>query len=75
MKKFNITSEKLMVIAFSTIQTLCIFIAAAFALQRNSTYYDAIGAIGYLCIAAFFEWMKHKLLQYKREEEYEKKNK
>lgn len=70
MKKFNITSEKLMVIAFSTVQTLCVFIAAAFALQ-GSTYYDTVGAIGYLCIAALFEWMKHKLLQYKREEEHE----
>ena len=71
MKKFNITSEKLMVIAFSIVQTLCVFIAAAFALQGSSMYYDAVGAIGCLCIAALFEWMKHKLLQYKRQEEHE----
>lgn len=62
MKKFNITSEKLGVIAFTTIQILCVFIAAAFALQKPTNVYgDAIGAIGYLCIAIFFEWMKYKI--------------
>ena len=62
MKKINITSEKLGVIAFTTIQILCIFIAAAFALQEPTNVYgDAIGAIGYLCIAIFFEWMKYKI--------------
>ena len=62
MKKFNITSEKLGVIAFTTIQILCIFIAAAFALQEPTNVYgNAIGAIGYLCIAIFFEWVKYKI--------------
>lgn len=62
MKKFNVTSEKLGVIAFTTIQILCIFIAAAFALQEPTNIYgNAIGAIGYLCIAIFFEWVKYKI--------------
>lgn len=62
MKKFNITSEKLGIIAFTTIQILCTFIAAAFALQEpTNVYYDAFGAIGYLCVAGFFEWVKYKI--------------
>lgn len=62
MKKFNITSEKLGVIAFTTIQILCVFIAAAFALQEPTNVYgNAIGAIGYLCITIFFEWVKYKI--------------
>ena len=36
MKKFNITSEKLAVIAFTTIQILYIFIAAANAAARTN---------------------------------------
>lgn len=62
MKKFNITSEKLGVIAFTTIQILCVFIAAAFALQEPTNVYgNAIGAIGYLCIACLIECVKYKV--------------
>lgn len=62
MKKFNITSEKLGVIAFTTIQILCIFIAAAFALQEPTNVYgNAIGAIGYLSAACLIEWVKYKI--------------
>lgn len=54
MKKFNIV--------FTTIQILCVFIAAAFALQEPTNVYgDAIGALGYLCVAVFFEWVKYKI--------------
>ena len=62
MKKFNITSEKLGIIVFTTIQILCVFIAAAFALQEPTNIYsDAISAIEYLCVAIFFEWVKYKI--------------
>ena len=71
MKKFNITSEKLGVIAFTTIQILCVFIAAAFALQGTHTYIDSVVAIGWLVIAGFFEWMKYKVIQYQHEKECE----
>ena len=62
MKKFNITSEKLGVIAFTTIQILCVFIAAEFALQEPTNIYgDAFGAIGYLFVACLIEWVKYKI--------------
>lgn len=62
MKKFNITSEKLATIALTCIVWLCVLIAAAYALEEPTNVYgDAIGAIGYLCIAIFFEWVKYKI--------------
>ena len=63
MKKFNTTSEKLGIIVFTTIQILCVFIAAAFALQEPTTnvYVDAIGALGYLFLACLIEWVKYKI--------------
>ena len=61
MKKFNITSEKLAVIVFTTIQILCVLIAAAFALEQTFTNYDLFGAIGYLSIAILCEWIKWKI--------------
>ena len=62
MKKYNITSEKLGVIAFTTIQILCVFSAAGFALQEpTNTYVNAIGAIGYLFLACLCEWVKYKI--------------
>ena len=62
MRKLNITSEKLATIALTCIVWLCVLIAAAFALQEPTNVYgDAIGAIGYLCVAIFFEWVKYKI--------------
>lgn len=62
MKKFNITSEKLATIALTCIVWLCVLIAAAFALQEpTNVYVDAFGAIGYLALAGFFEWLKYKI--------------
>ena len=63
MKKFNITSEKLGIIAFTTIQILCVFIAAAFALDcvNNDIYFNAGGAILYLILASVCEWVKYKI--------------
>lgn len=63
MKKFNITSEKLGIIVFTTIQILCVFIAAGFALQEPTTnvYTDAIGALGYLFLTCLIEWVKYKI--------------
>ena len=62
MRKLNITSEKLATIALTCIVWLCVLIAAAYALQEpTNKYCDAIGAIGYLCIAIFFEWVKYKI--------------
>lgn len=62
MKKFNITSEKLATIALTCVVWLCVLIAAAFALQEpTNVYIDAIGAIGYLALAGFFEWVKYKI--------------
>ncbi len=67
MRKLNITSEKLATIALTCVVWLCVLIAAAFALQEPTNVYgDAIGAIGYLCVAGFFEWVKYKIThQYK----------
>lgn len=62
MKKLNITSEKLATIALTCVVWLCVLIATAFALQEPTNVYgDAIGAIGYLCVAAFFEWIKYRI--------------
>ena len=62
MKKLKITSEKLGVITFTTIQILCVFIAAGFALQEPTNIYgDAFGAILYLSIACLMEWIKYKI--------------
>ena len=62
MKKFNITSNSLATIALTCVIWLCVLIAAAFALQEPTNVYgDAISAIGYLCIAVFFEWVKYKI--------------
>lgn len=62
MKKINITSEKLATIALTCVVWLCVLIAAAFALQNpTNVYSDAIGAIGYLCVAGLFEWVKYKI--------------
>lgn len=62
MKKFNITPEKLATIALTCVVWLCVLIAAAFALQEPTNIYcDAIGALGYLSLAGFFEWMKYKI--------------
>ena len=62
MKKFNITSEKLAIIAFTTIQILCIFIASAFALDElHPTTYTALGAFMYLMIVIIIEWVKWKV--------------
>ena len=73
MKKFNITSEKLAVIAFTTIQVLCAFIAAAFALEQHFTNYDLFGAISYLSLIVLCEWIKWKIThndEEKQENEY-----
>lgn len=63
MKKFNITSEKLAVIVFTTIQILFVFIAAGFALQELTTnvYTNAIIALGYLFLACLCEYVKYKI--------------
>ena len=69
----TINDKKLTIMGCSIVQTMCIFISAAFALQEPapSIYIDALGAIGYLAIAAILEWIKHKFIQYKYEEENE----
>lgn len=62
MKKLNITSEKLATIALTCVVWLCILIAAAFALQEpTNVYVDTFGAIGYLALAGFFEWLKYRI--------------
>lgn len=64
MKKFNITSKELAIASFTTVQILCVFIAAAFALQSEactSPYWDAFGCISYLGAAIIFEWVKYKV--------------
>ena len=68
MKKFNITSEKLAIIVFTTIQILCAFIAAAFALEQHFTNYDLFGAIGYLSLIVLCEWVKWKISHQNDEE-------
>lgn len=67
MKKFKITNEKLGVAVFTVIQILCVFIAAAFALQSDAVgghlypYYDAIGCLMYLGAAIIIEVVKYKI--------------
>lgn len=64
MKKLKITPEQLAIMVFTTIQVLCIFVAAAFVLQADacpSPYYDILGCLMYLGIAIFFEWIKYKV--------------
>lgn len=60
MKKFNITSNSLATIGFTAIVWICVLIAAAFALQGDGTYVDALVSICWLIIAGFFEWVKYK---------------
>lgn len=65
MKKFNISSKKLAIIAFTTIQILCVFIAAAFVLQSDAVpnpYYDALGSLMYICITIIIEWVKYRIV-------------
>ena len=61
MKKFNITSNGLATIGFTIIVWICVLISAAFALQGNGTYIDALVSIGWLIVASFFEWLKYKI--------------
>lgn len=71
MKKFNITNEKLAIIALTCVVWLCVLIAAAFALQEIHTHVDSIVAIVWLIIAGFFERIKYKVIQYYYEKECE----
>ena len=61
MKKFNITSNSLATIGFTLIVWICVLMSAAFALQGNGTYTDALVSIGWLIVASFFEWLKYKI--------------
>lgn len=63
MKKFNITSEKIGIAAFTTLQILFVFIAAAFALDEytNSVYANALSTICYLSLAIACELVKYKI--------------
>lgn len=61
MKKFNITSNGLATIALTCVVWICVLFAAAYALQGNHTYFDAIASLIWLCIAGFFEWVKYKV--------------
>ena len=69
MKKFNINGEKLATIAFTCIVWLCVLIAAAYALQGDNTYLDAITALSWLCIAGFLEWLKYKIYNHESDED------
>lgn len=61
MKKFNITSNGLATIALTCVVWICVLFAAAYALQDDHTYFDAIASLMWLCIAGFFEWVKYKV--------------
>lgn len=64
MKKFNITTNNVKTIALTCVVWLCVLIAAAYALQSDTVtprYIDAIGAIIYLALAGFFEWLKYRI--------------
>ena len=69
MKKFNINSKKLSTIAFTCIVWLCVLIAAAYVLQGNNIYLDAIAALSWLCIAGFFDWLKYKICNHESDED------
>lgn len=60
--KNKLTSKQTTIMVFTTIQVLCVFIAAAFVLQTDactSPYFDILGCLMYLGAAAFFEWLKY----------------
>lgn len=64
MKKFNIKSEILATIALTCTEWICVFFAAAFALQSDAItpyYIDAMMAILWLVIAGFTEWVKYQI--------------
>ncbi len=63
MKKFNLSSEKQGVIAFCTIQTLCIFVAAYCALNDTSVKTSAALTILFLICAALCEVAKYKIVK------------
>lgn len=63
MKKFNISSEKQGVIAFCTIQTLCIFVAAYCALNDTSIKTSVALTIMFLVCAALCEVAKYKIVK------------
>lgn len=64
MKKFNITSEKLAIIAFTTIQILCIFIAAYCALQHDIKQ-STVLTILFLLLVWLCELVKWKITNIK----------
>lgn len=64
--KTKITTNGLATIALTCVVWLCVLIAAAYALQSDTVaprYIDAIGAILYLALAGFFEWIKYRITQ------------
>ena len=63
MKKFNISSEKQGIIAFCTIQTLCVFVAAYCALNNTVIRTSVTLTIMFLVCAVLCEIAKYKIIK------------
>lgn len=63
MKKIHLSSEKQGIIAFCTIQTLCIFVAAYCALNDANIKTSASLTIMFLVCAALCEVAKYKIVK------------
>lgn len=63
MKKFNISSEKQGVIAFCTIQTLCIFVAAYCASNDAVIKTSVVLTMMFLVCAVLCEIAKYKIVK------------
>lgn len=58
----KITSKKLGIATLTVLQILCVWIAAAFALDKcDNIYINALCAICYLFFACLFEYVKYKM--------------
>lgn len=60
MKKFNIESEHLAIIAFITIQILCVSVASYCALHDDA-YQNTSLTIMFLSLTLLCEWVKYKI--------------
>ena len=63
MKKIHLSSEKQGVIAFCTIQTLCVFVAAYCSLNDTSVKTSVALTVMFLVCAALCEIAKYKIIK------------
>lgn len=61
MKKFNITTNVLAIIALTCCVWICVLFAAAFALRDNDPYFNTLVSIIWLYVATLLEWIKYRI--------------